>query len=200
MYAIEVNNKFEGLNSIDPVNEMDASTMVERKWNTFKDCLCEAAKGILPKQQNSKKKQWVTEEILKLIEQRKTQKGKSTYDTLNRKIKLERKLAKEKWLNEQCKEIEELDKQHNNRELHNRINVLTGRRKRHNIHYIKDRYGKTLIEMNDIKKRWIEYSKELFGASRKESLKTFIKEGPLISKDEIENAINQLKQNKAPGQ
>ena len=39
MYAIEVNNKFEGLNSIDPVNEMDASTMVEQKWNTFKDCL-----------------------------------------------------------------------------------------------------------------------------------------------------------------
>ena len=50
MYAIEVNNKFEGLNSIDPVNEMHASTMVEQKWNTFKDCLCEAAKGILPKQ------------------------------------------------------------------------------------------------------------------------------------------------------
>ena len=53
--------------------------------------------------------------------------------------------------------------------------------------------------MNDIKKRCVEYSKELFGANRKESLKTFITEGPFISKDEIENAINQLKQNKAPG-
>ena len=76
---------------------------------------------------------------------------------------------------------------------------MTGRRKRHNIHYIKDRYGKILIEMKDIKERWIEYSKELFGASRKESLKTFINEGAFISIDEIENAINQLKQNEAPG-
>ena len=41
--------------------------------------------------QNSKKKQWVTEEILKLNEQRKTQKGKSTY--------------KEKWLNEQLRKL-----------------------------------------------------------------------------------------------
>ena len=56
MYAIEVNNKFEGLNSIHPVNEMDPSTVVEQKWNTSNDCLCEAAKEILPKQQNSKEK------------------------------------------------------------------------------------------------------------------------------------------------
>ena len=31
-YAIEVNDKFERLNSIEPVNEMDSSTKVERKF------------------------------------------------------------------------------------------------------------------------------------------------------------------------
>ena len=32
MHAIEVNNKFERLNTIEPVNEMDASTTVEQKF------------------------------------------------------------------------------------------------------------------------------------------------------------------------
>ena len=54
------------------------------------------------------------------------------------------------------------------------------------------------MEMNDIKKRWIEYSKEIFRARRKELLKTFNTGGLFITKDEIKNAINHLKQNKAP--
>ena len=58
---------------------------------------------------------------------------------------------------------------------------MTGRRKRYNNYCIKDRFGKILIEMNDIKRRWIEYSKELFSARRKELLKTFNTEGPLYN-------------------
>ena len=76
---------------------------------------------------------------------------------------------------------------------------MTGRRKRHNSYCIKDRFGKILTKTSDIKEKWIEYSKELFSANRKDLLKTFNTKGLFITKDEIKNTINWLKQNKTPG-
>ena len=61
------------------------------------------------------RQQWMTEEILEKMEQRKVQKYKdiARYKLLDREIRQECKQAKEDHYNHLCEEIEELDKHHN---------------------------------------------------------------------------------------
>ena len=67
----------------------------------------------------------------------------------------------EKVLNEQCKEIEENNRMGKTRDLFNKIRETKG-----TFHAkmgtIKDRNGKDLREAEEIKKRWQEYTEDLY--------------------------------------
>ena len=85
---------------------------VEKEWNKVKLSLQNAAKRLLPKKVK-KKRGWKNDEILSEMEQRKNVKNKMTeYNVINKEIVDECSQAKENWLNEQCEEIENLEKQH----------------------------------------------------------------------------------------
>ena len=61
----------------------------------------------VPKMQKKQHKKWMTEEILNLMEDRRKAKSNiDLYKTLNTQIKDKCNEAKEQWINEQCKEIE----------------------------------------------------------------------------------------------
>ena len=68
---------------------------------------------------------------------------------------------KKAFLNEQCKEIEENNRMGKMRELFKKIRDTKG-----TLHAkmssIKDRSGMNLKEAEDIKKRWQEYTEELY--------------------------------------
>ena len=64
-----------------------------------------------------------------MMEKRKRAKNTQYYDEINRQVKQACKIAKENWLEEQCQEIKNLEKQHLTRHMHENIRRVTNRRK-----------------------------------------------------------------------
>ena len=68
---------------------------------------------------------------------------------------------KKAFLSDQCKEIEESNRMGKTKDLFKKIRDIEG--KFHaKMGSIKDRYGMDLTEAEDIKKRWQEYTEELY--------------------------------------
>ena len=89
------------------------------------------------------------------------QREKEKYTHLNAEFQRIARRDKKAFLSDQCKEIEENNRMGKTRDLFKKIRDTKG-----TFHAkmgtIKDRNGMDLIEAEDIKKRWQEYTKELF--------------------------------------
>ena len=98
------------VNAINQENIGDTS-----KWNKLKEQILNIGKEICGNKKLEHKQQWMTEEILEKMEQRKERKYKdiARYKILDREIRQECKRAKEDHYNHLCEEIVELDKHHN---------------------------------------------------------------------------------------
>ena len=68
---------------------------------------------------------------------------------------------KKAFLSDQCKEIEENNRMGNSRDLFKKIRDIKGTFPA-KMGSIKDRNGMDLTEAEDIKKRWQEYTEELY--------------------------------------
>ena len=106
----------------------------------------------------------MSEEALQITERRKEVKGKGekeTYTHLNAEFQRIVRKDKKAVLSDQCKEIEENNRMGKTRNLFKKIRDTKG-----NFHAkmstIKDRNGKDLTEAEDVKKRWQEYTGELY--------------------------------------
>ena len=72
-----------------------------------------------------KKRGWMNDEILSKMEQRKNAKNKTTeYNVISKEIVDDYSQAKENWLNEQCEEIESLEKQHKTKVMYDKLKEL----------------------------------------------------------------------------
>ena len=105
----------------------------------------------------------MSEESSQLADKRREAKGKGEkerYIHLNVELRRIARRDKTDFLSDQCKEIEENNKMGKTRDLFkkNRDTKGTYHAK---MGTIKDRYGMDLIEAEDIKKRWQEYTEEL---------------------------------------
>ena len=138
----------------------------------------------LLKRQKQAKKEWMTDEILELMKQRKEQKNKS--DVQNQKLEKEIankcREAKERWYNEQCEEIEELEKGYKMNKIHAKIKELN---RKHNVKTysgcIKDKDGNLLFKRDEIAKRWTRYIKPLYSDETQSEQEDFESpEGPEI--------------------
>ena len=105
----------------------------------------------------------MSEEALQITEKRREVKGKKEkerYSHLNVDFQRITRRDKKAFLSDQCKEIEENNRMGKTRDLFKEIRDTKG-----TIHAkmgsIKDRNGMDLIEAEDIKKRWQEYTQEL---------------------------------------
>ena len=91
----------------------------------------------------------------------KKQKEKGRYKHLNAEFQRIAKRDKKAFFNDQCKEIEEKNRLGKTRDLFKKIRDTKG-----TFHAkmgsIKDRNGMALTEAEDIKKRWQEYTEELY--------------------------------------
>ena len=142
----------------------------------------------------------MTNDILKLMEQRRLKKSSPLeYNSINKQIKKKCSEAKEKWLNEQCSEIEN-KLNVNTKYAHKKINEIKGKSRCTYSGCIKSKNGTTLMEKKEILNRWSEYIEKLFDGDRV-SKPIFKKnmEGPSIMKDEVRQAIKSMKSNKATG-
>ena len=106
----------------------------------------------------------MTEETLQIAVQRreaKSKREKERYTHLNADIQRRARRDKKAFLSNQCKEIEENNRMGKTRDLFKKIRDTKG-----TFHAkmgsIKDRRGMDLREAEDIKKRWQEYTEELY--------------------------------------
>ena len=120
----------------------------------------------IPKKKKCKKAKWLSEEALKIAEKRREAKGKEEkerYTHLNAEFQRIARRDKKAFLSDQCKEIEENNRMGKTKDVFKKIRDTKG-----TFHAkmgsIKDRNGMDLTEAEaeDIKKRWQEYTEELY--------------------------------------
>ena len=154
-YTVEVRNRFKVLDLIDRV--------LEELWMEVHDIVQEAVIKTIPKKKKCKKAKWLSEEALQIAVKRREVKGKEEkerYTHLNAEFQRIARRDKKDFLSDQCKEIKE-NKIGKTRDFFKKTGDTKG-----TFHTkmgtIKDRNGKDLTEAEDIKKRWQEYTEELY--------------------------------------
>ena len=117
----------------------------------------------MPKKKKCKKAKLWPEEALQIFEKRKD-KGKGDKEIcihLNAEFQRIARRDKKAFLSDQCKEVDENIRMGKTRDLFKKIRDTKG-----TFHAkmgsIKDRNGMDLTKAEDIKKRWQEYTKELY--------------------------------------
>ena len=116
------------------------------------------------KKKKCKKAKWLSEEALQIDEKRREAKGKEEkerYTHLNAEFQRISRRDKKAFLSEQCKEIEENNRMGKTRDVFKKIRHTKGTLLE-KISTMKDRNGMDLTETEDIKKRWKEYTEELY--------------------------------------
>ena len=118
----------------------------------------------IPKKKKCNKAKWLSEEALQIAEKRRDVKGKrekERYTHLNAEFQRIARGDKKDFLSDQCKEIEENIRMGKTRDLFKKIRDTKGIFHA-NMGTIKDRNGMDLTEAEDFKKRWQEYTEELY--------------------------------------
>ena len=117
-----------------------------------------------PWKRNAKKAKWLSEEALQIAVKRreaKSKREKERYMHLNAEFQRIARRDKKAFFSDQCKEIEENNRMGRTRDLFKKMRDTKG-----TFHAkmgsIKDRNGIDLTEAEDIKKRWQEYTEELY--------------------------------------
>ena len=141
--------------------------MSEELWMEVHGIIQEAVIKTIPKKRNAKKAKWLSEEALQIAEKRREAKGKGEkerYTYLNAEFQRTARRDKKAFLSDQCKEIEENNRMRKTRDLFKKIRDTKG-----TFHAkmgsVKNRNGMDLTEAEDIKKRWQEYTEELYKKS-----------------------------------
>ena len=157
----------------------------------------------IPKKKKCKKAKWLSKEALQIAEKRRDAKGKGEkeiYTHLNSEFQRIARRDKKAFLSDQCKEIEESNRMGKTRDLLKKIRVTRG-----TFHaktcIIKDRNGTDLTEAEDIKKRWQEYTVELYkkdlDPDNQDDVITCLE--PDILECEVKWALQSITTNKASG-
>ena len=109
------------------------------------------------------KGKWLSDEALQIAEKRREVKGKEDkerYIHLKAELQITRR-DKKTFLSDQCKEIEENNRMGKTGHLFKKIRDTKGTFLA-KMSIIKDKNSVDLTEAEDIKKRWLEYTEELY--------------------------------------
>ena len=133
--------------------------VLEELWTKVCDTGQEAVIKVIPK-----KNKWLSEEALQIAEKRREAKGKGEkekYIHLNAEFQRLPRRDKKAFLSDQYKEIEENNRMGKTRDFFKKIRDTKGTFLA-KMGTIKDRNGMDLTEAENIKKRWQEYTEELY--------------------------------------
>ena len=200
-YAVEVKNRYNILRN-EEMEQLPEESEIEQEWRCIKQSIKQAAEEVLPPRKNKKSKEWMTEEILDMMEERKRQNEKTEYNKIDKKIKAQCKKEKDKWYNQMCEEIERLENKHDMNRMHQAVKELTDRKKeiKTNSGCVRAKDGTLLFEREKVAERWTEYIRELYDdENRGDPVELEDTGGPDILIEEVKAAIKHLKNGKAAG-
>ena len=155
-YTVEVRNRFKGIDLIDSVPD--------ELWTEVRDIVEETGIKTIPKEKKCKKEKWLAEEALQIAVKRREAKSKGEkerYSHLNAEFRRIFRRDKKALLSDHCKEIEENNRMGKTRYFFKKIRDIEGTFQA-KMGLIKNRNSMKLTEAEDIKKRWQEYTKELY--------------------------------------
>uniref|UniRef100_A0A8D8VL77 Craniofacial development protein 2 n=2 Tax=Cacopsylla melanoneura TaxID=428564 RepID=A0A8D8VL77_9HEMI len=158
-------------------------------------------KDILTRETN-KKKSWMTDEIINLMEERRKRKLENDingYRKVNAEIQRKIRTAKQQELSEKCAEIEISQAKYDTFSVHKKVKEITGKAKKKSVGRLENDEGEIIVDIEQIKTTWKNYVEELFLDIRSEQKIEDTTTGPEILIDEVEAAIKTLKDGKAPG-
>ena len=138
--------------------------MPDELWNEVRDIVQETGIKTVPMEKKCKKAKWLSEEALQIAVKRREAKSKAEkerYKHLNAEFQRIAMSDKKAFLSDQCKEIEVKNRMGKKRDLFKKIRDTKGTF-HEKMGTIKDRNGMDLIEAEDIRKRWREYTEELY--------------------------------------
>ena len=145
--------------------------MPEELWTEVHDIIQEAVIKTIPKKKKCQKAKWLSEEALQIAMKRREVKSKGEeewYTHLNAEFQRIGRRDKKAFLSDQWKETEEKIRMGDTRNLLAAAAEISWkiRDSKGTFHAkmgtIKDRNGMDLKEADDIKKRWQEYTEELY--------------------------------------
>uniref|UniRef100_A0A8D8Q762 Craniofacial development protein 2 n=1 Tax=Cacopsylla melanoneura TaxID=428564 RepID=A0A8D8Q762_9HEMI len=178
--------KIEGKNTEDAIQELNAE--VENLKNTHL------------KQQNNKDKSWMTEEIKHLMEERRIHKNNQPiYREKDRELQRKIREAKQKEIDEKCRDIEILQERYDEFNVHKKVREITGRFKKKVVGKLLNDKGELLVDKDDIKTTWKSYIENLFLDERGNPPILEVESGPNILPEEVTAAIKALRDGKVPG-
>ena len=194
-YTVEVRNRFKGLDLIDRVPD--------ELWTKVRDIVQETGIKTIPMEKKCKKAKCLSEEALQIAVKReaKSKGEKERYEHLNAEFQRIARRDKKAFLSNQCKEIEANNRMGKTRDVFKKIKDTKG-----TFHAkmgsIKDRNGVDLTEAEDIKKRWQEYTEELYkkdlhNQDNHDGVITHLE--PDILECEVKWALENITMNKASG-
>ena len=136
----------------------------EEIWTEVRDIVQEAGIKTVPKKKKCKKAKWLSEEASQIAEKRrgaevKGEKGRYTH--LNAEFQRIARRDKKAFLIDQCKEIEENNRMAKTKDFFKKIRDTKGLFHA-KMGTTKYRNHMDLREAEDIKKRWQEYTEELY--------------------------------------
>ena len=178
--------------------------MPDELWNEVHEIVQETGIKTIPMEKKCKKAKWLSEEALQIAVKKKRskkQRKKERYTHLNAEFQRIARRDKKAFLCDQCKEIEENNRMGKTRDLFKKIRETKG-----TFHAkmgsIKDRNGMDLTEAENIKKRWQEYTQELYkkdlhDPDNHDSLITLIE--PDILECKVKWALGSINTNRASG-
>ena len=153
---MEVRNRFKGLDLIDRAPD--------ELWNEVRDIVQETGIKTISMEKKCKKAKRLSEEALQIAvkgREAKSKGEKERYKHLNAQFQRIARRDKKAFFSDQYKEIEENNRMGKTRDLFKKIRDTKG-----TFHAktgsIKDRNGLDLTEAEDIKKKWQEYTEELY--------------------------------------
>ena len=199
-FGEDLNNRFQILSNLTEERSPDEI------WTTIKDCVKETAKVHIPKLKRKKGKPWISTTTLDLVEQRRIEKTTSgfhseRYKNLSRQVKHQCISDKEQHLQNLCYQLECEANYGSSKSLFRTVKELN-KKFAPKMGALKAANGSVLTDTDDIKRRWLEYTKKLYEYNEPDGtivdLDNIQQEPPPL-KDEIARALKQLKAGKAPG-
>ena len=138
--------------------------MPDELWTEVCDIVQETGIKTIPMEKKCKKAKWLSGKALQIAVKRREAKSKGEkerYSHLNAEFQRIARRDKKAFLSNQCKEIGENNRMGKTRDLFKKIRE-TKETFHANMGSIKGRNGMNLTEAEDIKKRWQEYTEELY--------------------------------------
>ena len=206
-YEVQIGGKFGPLLT-------DEETDVNTLWEGIKVAIGETSKELLGYKKSQKPKPWISDEVIRLSEERSRLKKdilpnpekRPKYNFLTREIKRKTKGCKDSWLKDLCVKVENANQATKTKEVYSTIKKITNK-STIRMQTVKSKDGVILTEMKDVQNRWKETYEELY--NKQNPINNVFAETipqmanmdnePELLKEEISSAIRKLSDGKAPG-